>query len=70
MLIDEPSIGLSPAMVNEWFALLHELRGAGMTICFWAPDSKTPYPRRTPSTYATRRIRKSSTSIRGRTDRK
>jgi branched-chain amino acid transport system ATP-binding protein len=32
MLIDEPSIGLSPIMVHEVFTILQELRDAGVTI--------------------------------------
>ena len=32
MLIDEPSIGLSPLMVQETFAILQELRAKGVTI--------------------------------------
>ena len=32
MLIDEPSIGLSPLMVKDLFAVLHELRAKGVTI--------------------------------------
>jgi branched-chain amino acid transport system ATP-binding protein len=32
ILIDEPSIGLSPLMVGEVFAILHELRGSGVTV--------------------------------------
>ncbi|MFO1159971.1 MAG: ABC transporter ATP-binding protein [Reyranellaceae bacterium] len=32
MLIDEPSIGLSPLMVREVFGILTDLRNAGMTI--------------------------------------
>jgi len=32
MLIDEPSIGLSPIMVQEVFSILKELRDAGVTI--------------------------------------
>jgi branched-chain amino acid transport system ATP-binding protein len=32
MLIDEPSIGLSPIMVQEVFTILQELRDAGVTI--------------------------------------
>jgi branched-chain amino acid transport system ATP-binding protein len=32
MLIDEPSIGLSPIMVQEVFAILQELRDSGVTI--------------------------------------
>jgi branched-chain amino acid transport system ATP-binding protein len=32
MLIDEPSIGLSPLMVQEVFAILQALRDGGMTI--------------------------------------
>ena len=32
MLIDEPSIGLSPLLVQEVFAILRDLRAGGMTI--------------------------------------
>ena len=32
MLIDEPSIGLSPLMVQEVFSILKDLRDAGVTI--------------------------------------
>ena len=32
MLIDEPSIGLSPIMVQEVFTILKELRDSGVTI--------------------------------------
>jgi branched-chain amino acid transport system ATP-binding protein len=32
MLIDEPSIGLSPLMIREVFAILKELRAAGVSI--------------------------------------
>jgi branched-chain amino acid transport system ATP-binding protein len=32
VLIDEPSIGLSPLMVQETFAILQELRARGVTI--------------------------------------
>jgi branched-chain amino acid transport system ATP-binding protein len=32
MLIDEPSIGLSPILVEELFGLLHELRESGITL--------------------------------------
>ena len=32
MLIDEPSIGLSPIMVQEVFGILQSLRDGGMTI--------------------------------------
>ena len=32
MLIDEPSIGLSPLLVNEVFSILRDLRAGGMTI--------------------------------------
>jgi branched-chain amino acid transport system ATP-binding protein len=32
MLIDEPSIGLSPLMVQEVFSILKDLRAAGVTI--------------------------------------
>ena len=32
MLIDEPSIGLSPLMVQEVFGILKDLRAKGVTI--------------------------------------
>ena len=32
MLIDEPSIGLSPLMVQEVFSILKDLRSAGVSI--------------------------------------
>jgi branched-chain amino acid transport system ATP-binding protein len=32
MLIDEPSIGLSPLMVRDLFSTLQQLRDAGMSI--------------------------------------
>ncbi len=32
MLVDEPSIGLSPLMVQEVFSILKDLRGAGVSI--------------------------------------
>jgi branched-chain amino acid transport system ATP-binding protein len=32
MLIDEPSIGLSPLMVHEVFSILKDLRSAGVSI--------------------------------------
>ena len=32
MLVDEPSIGLSPIMVNELFAVLTEMRDRGITV--------------------------------------
>jgi branched-chain amino acid transport system ATP-binding protein len=32
VLVDEPSIGLSPLMVRETFAILRELRGRGVTV--------------------------------------
>ena len=32
MLIDEPSIGLSPLMVQEVFSILKDLRNAGVSI--------------------------------------
>jgi branched-chain amino acid transport system ATP-binding protein len=32
MMIDEPSIGLSPLMVNELFATLTEMRSRGITV--------------------------------------
>ena len=40
MLIDEPSIGLSPILVEELFALLHELRGAGITLLLIEQNAK------------------------------
>ena len=32
LLVDEPSLGLSPIMVKEVFAALHDFRAAGMSI--------------------------------------
>ncbi|MEA3193206.1 MAG: branched-chain amino acid transport system ATP-binding protein [Betaproteobacteria bacterium] len=40
MLIDEPSIGLSPILVEELFALLHELRKGGMTLLLIEQNAK------------------------------
>ena len=40
MLIDEPSIGLSPILVEELFALLHELRAAGITLLLIEQNAK------------------------------
>jgi branched-chain amino acid transport system ATP-binding protein len=40
LLIDEPSIGLSPLMVQEIFALLRSLRDAGVTILMIEQNAK------------------------------
>ena len=40
MLIDEPSIGLSPRLVQETFAILQELRSKGMTILMVEQNAK------------------------------
>ena len=40
MLIDEPSIGLSPILVEELFALLHELRKGGITLLLIEQNAK------------------------------
>jgi len=40
ILIDEPSIGLSPLMVQEIFALLKSLRDAGVTILMIEQNAK------------------------------
>jgi branched-chain amino acid transport system ATP-binding protein len=40
MLIDEPSIGLSPILVEELFALLKELRGRGITVLMIEQNAK------------------------------
>ena len=40
MLIDEPSIGLSPILVEELFALLHELRKSGITLLLIEQNAK------------------------------
>ena len=40
MLIDEPSIGLSPILVEELFALLHELRRGGITLLLIEQNAK------------------------------
>ncbi|GIK80782.1 MAG: ABC transporter ATP-binding protein [Alphaproteobacteria bacterium] len=40
MLIDEPSIGLSPLMVREVFDILRELKGQGVTILLIEQNAK------------------------------
>jgi branched-chain amino acid transport system ATP-binding protein len=40
MLIDEPSIGLSPLLVEELFALLRELRRGGITLLMIEQNAK------------------------------
>lgn len=40
LLIDEPSIGLSPLMVQEVFAILKDLRGKGVTILLIEQNAK------------------------------
>jgi branched-chain amino acid transport system ATP-binding protein len=40
ILIDEPSIGLSPLMVREVFAILQELRDRGVTIVLIEQNAK------------------------------
>jgi len=40
MLIDEPSIGLSPIMVQEVFAILHGLKAKGVTIVLIEQNAK------------------------------
>jgi branched-chain amino acid transport system ATP-binding protein len=40
MLIDEPSIGLSPRLVQETFAILRELRAKGMSILMVEQNAK------------------------------
>jgi branched-chain amino acid transport system ATP-binding protein len=40
MLIDEPSIGLSPIMVEELFTLLKELRSRGVTVLMIEQNAK------------------------------
>jgi len=40
MLIDEPSIGLSPLLVEELFALLRELRKGGITLLLIEQNAK------------------------------
>jgi branched-chain amino acid transport system ATP-binding protein len=40
MLIDEPSIGLSPILVGELFALLKELRGRGISVLMIEQNAK------------------------------
>jgi branched-chain amino acid transport system ATP-binding protein len=39
-LIDEPSIGLSPIMVQEVFAILKDLRDKGVTILLIEQNAK------------------------------
>jgi branched-chain amino acid transport system ATP-binding protein len=40
MLIDEPSIGLSPILVNELFALLADMRARGVTVVLIEQNAK------------------------------
>jgi branched-chain amino acid transport system ATP-binding protein len=40
MLIDEPSIGLSPLLVQEVFAILKDLRDKGVTILLIEQNAK------------------------------
>jgi branched-chain amino acid transport system ATP-binding protein len=40
MLIDEPSIGLSPILVEELFALLKDMRGRGITVLMIEQNAK------------------------------
>jgi branched-chain amino acid transport system ATP-binding protein len=40
MLIDEPSIGLSPIMVNELFAILGDMRARGVTVLMIEQNAK------------------------------
>lgn len=40
MLIDEPSIGLSPVLVKETFAILQDLRAKGMSILMVEQNAK------------------------------
>jgi branched-chain amino acid transport system ATP-binding protein len=40
MLIDEPSIGLSPIMVNELFAILADMRKRGITVLMIEQNAK------------------------------
>src|SRR5204862_431118 len=41
MLIDEPSIGLSPLLVQETFGILQELRDNGMTVLMVEQNART-----------------------------
>ena len=40
MLIDEPSIGLSPILVEELFALLKDMRARGITVLMIEQNAK------------------------------
>jgi branched-chain amino acid transport system ATP-binding protein len=40
MLIDEPSIGLSPIMIAELFAILRRLRAGGITVLMIEQNAK------------------------------
>jgi branched-chain amino acid transport system ATP-binding protein len=40
MLVDEPSIGLSPLLVQELFALFRDLRGRGITVLMIEQNAK------------------------------
>ena len=39
LLLDEPSLGLAPQMVDEVFALEETIQADGITSCWW---SRTP----------------------------
>ncbi len=40
LLLDEPSMGLSPLLVGEVFRLIREINGAGMTILLVEQNAK------------------------------
>lgn len=40
LLIDEPSLGLSPAMLDEVFAKIVEIRDAGVTVVMVEQNAK------------------------------
>jgi branched-chain amino acid transport system ATP-binding protein len=40
MLVDEPSIGLSPILVQELFELFKDLRGRGITVLMIEQNAK------------------------------
>jgi branched-chain amino acid transport system ATP-binding protein len=40
MLIDEPSIGLSPILVEELFGLLRDMRSRGITVLMIEQNAK------------------------------
>jgi len=44
LMLDEPSMGLAPIIVEQIFEIIQELNQEGMTIAFWSNKMPTkPY---------------------------